>query len=61
MSTEEQWEECLDCEGAGQVENLSYDPDHDCTFSYDCDCDDAKDFFLCTPCDGEGWVEVEDD
>jgi hypothetical protein len=61
MSTEEQWEQCSSCEGAGQIENMNYDSDHDCMFRYDCDCDDAKDFFLCTPCDGEGWVETTDD
>jgi hypothetical protein len=53
--------ECESCEGAGQIENMSYDQNHDCAFRYDCDCDDAKDFFLCESCDGEGWVETLND
>ena len=57
LENEEQWVECESCEGAGQVENMNYDQNHDCAFRYDCDCDDAKDFFLCNPCDGEGWIE----
>ena len=61
MADDEQWRECFECEGAGQIENLSYDPNHDCAFRYDCDCDDAIDFFMCETCDGHGWVEKLDD
>ena len=54
-----EWVACEDCDGDGQIENNTYDPDHDCRYGYDCECSDAEKFFVCDSCDGDGWVEVE--
>lgn len=54
-----EWSECEECEGVGQIENNLYDQDHDCSFGYDCECVDAEKFFMCDSCGGDGWIEVE--
>lgn len=58
---EQAWDRCEECDGDGQIKNLTYDPDHDCSYGSDCECDDAVRFFICDACDGEGWIEVLED
>jgi hypothetical protein len=55
---DEAWAQCEDCEGEGQIKNLTYDPNHLCSDGYDCMCEDSQDFFLCQECSGDGWLEI---
>lgn len=61
MEDEQNWKACEECEGNGQIENMIYDSDHDCSFGYDCECTDAVPYFICNKCGGDGWFEVLDD
>ena len=61
MENEQEWEQCENCDSSGQIDNMTYDPDHDCRFGYDCDCEDAEPYFICEKCDGDGWVEKPND
>ena len=58
---EQAWERCDECDGEGQIKNLTYDPDHLCNDGYDCECEDSQNFFICEPCNGDGWIEILED
>ena len=60
MNDEDKWVDCQDCNSRGTVPNLSFDPNHDCAFAYDCECPDAERTLICETCDGDGSIEKRD-